>query len=198
MNLHEDKNNTKEIKEIINGKIYYMGGTFTHAAVIRRLKDEFTFYFRDTGNEKCTVYSEGLNIFLDNADNKNYVSPDISIICDESKAVKRGYKGVPELIVEVLSKKTMSKDRGDKFKLYEKSGVKEYWIADYKNKSIEQYVLENGKYNPPNTVVLMDEDDFEDLTDTEKESYDHTISLTIFDNLKINLNKIFLKTDIID
>jgi len=45
------------IREIIDGKIYYMEGLFTHAAVIGRLRDEFTFYFRETGNKNCTAFS---------------------------------------------------------------------------------------------------------------------------------------------
>ena len=52
----------------------------------------------------------------------------------------------PDLIVEVLSKSTAKRDRGVKFKDYEAHGVTEYWIIDPKNKTIEQYVLKNKKY----------------------------------------------------
>ena len=53
---------------------------------------------------------------------------------------------VPDFIVEVLSKSTSKNDRGTKFDDYETHQVKEYWIIDPKNEVIEQYVLEDNRY----------------------------------------------------
>lgn len=52
----------------------------------------------------------------------------------------------PDFIVEVLSPSTEDRDRGVKFEDYEAHGVREYWIADPKRKTIEQYKLVRGKY----------------------------------------------------
>jgi len=52
----------------------------------------------------------------------------------------------PSMIVEVLSKSTEKRDRGIKYDDYEKHGVKEYWIVDPQKQTVEQYLLENGKY----------------------------------------------------
>lgn len=52
----------------------------------------------------------------------------------------------PDFIIEILSKKTARKDRGVKFEDYQNHGVKEYWIVDPKKKTVEQYLLQDGKY----------------------------------------------------
>jgi len=190
----EIKNYENFTTEIINGKVFYMSpGIFAHVDAITRIKDKFTLYFYDN-DMKCMVYAEGLEIYLDANNSDNYVVPDISIICDR-KVKKRGYKGVPELIVEVISPSTASKDKKEKFKIYEDAGVKEYWIADPNNKLIEQYVLEDGKYNLWALVALLDEIEFNKLTEEQKASYSSIIKPTIFKNLEIDLKDIFIPFD---
>lgn len=185
-------------KEIIDGEIYYMSpGISAHLIVITRISNKFDYYFM-TNNKKCSAYTEGLEVYLDGKKNKNLVVPDIAIICDYSKFRRRGYYGVPELVVEVLSKSTSKKDRSKKFKAYQKAGVKEYWIVDIKNTSIDQYVLENDEYDLKNTVALMDEVEFEKLTEDQKKEYTTIISPTMFDEIKIDLNEIFEKLDFVD
>jgi Uma2 family endonuclease len=58
------------------------------------------------------------------------VQPDILVVCDEEKLDDKGCKGAPDLIVEILSPATSSKDMKEKFFLYEKHGVKEYRMAE--------------------------------------------------------------------
>ena len=74
------------------------------------------------------------------------VQPDISVIDDLEKETNRCYEGAPVLIIEVLSDSSIKKDREDKFSIYEECGVKEYWIVDPFKETVEQYVLEGGKY----------------------------------------------------
>jgi len=183
--------NENSIKEIINGRIFYMmPGTSVHEKAVTRIGHEFYFYFR-SHNKNCEVYSEGLAVYLDDENSNYYVVPDISIICDDSKFSKLGYKGVPELIVEVISVSTAKKDKLDKFKAYEKAGVKEYWIVSTKEKSIDQYVLENDQYTLKNIVTLADEADFDKLTDEQKMNYTSIIKPFIFEDLEIDLRNIF-------
>ncbi len=53
---------------------------------------------------------------------------------------------VPDLAVEVLSESTEARDRGVKFADFEAHGVREYWIIDPEAKTLEQYVLKDGRF----------------------------------------------------
>src|SRR5262249_11377917 len=59
---------------------------------------------------------------------------------------KKALLGAPALCVEVLSPTSVEMDREDKFELYEKRGAANYWIVDPAARSVEAYVLKNGKY----------------------------------------------------
>jgi len=54
--------------------------------------------------------------------------------------------GIPDLVVEVLSKETVRVDREDKYLEYQKAGVQEYWIVDPSKQNIEVCTLENRTY----------------------------------------------------
>ena len=58
-----------------------------------------------------------------------------------------GVEGSPDLVIEILSPSTMKQDRGDKMKIYREYQVREYWIVDPKNQSIEVYQHQNNDYN---------------------------------------------------
>jgi Uma2 family endonuclease len=98
----------------------------------------------------CKVYPAPFDVRLPKNGETDYdkiytvVQPDISVICDPSKIDEDGCCGAPDMIVEVLS----PSDVNDKFTLYEKSGVKEYWVVHPKDKGIQVFLLqENGKYD---------------------------------------------------
>lgn len=55
-------------------------------------------------------------------------------------------EGVPDLIVEVVSPSSVRRDRRSKYALYERHGVREYWIADPKGYLLEVYTLVDGKF----------------------------------------------------
>ncbi len=74
------------------------------------------------------------------------VEPDISVVCDPDKLDHIGCKGAPDLIMEILSPSTLSHDRVTKFNLYQRAGVKEYWIVDPVAKVAQSFILENGYY----------------------------------------------------
>jgi Uma2 family endonuclease len=66
----------------------------------------------------------------------------------------------PDFVVEILSKKTASKDRGIKKQDYAAHGIREYWIIDPVRQNIEQYILLSPKdkaYAPPKTFGLADD-----------------------------------------
>lgn len=74
------------------------------------------------------------------------VQPDISVFYNP-EPLDKGGKGAPDLNAEVLSPATALKDRNQKFKLFEQHGVKEYWIIDPTNQTIEVYSHTNGYFS---------------------------------------------------
>lgn len=64
------------------------------------------------------------------------VEPDISVVCDRNKLDQYGCKGAPDLIVEILSPSTQRHDQLVKLNLYQRAGVREYWIVDPENETV--------------------------------------------------------------
>ena len=76
------------------------------------------------------------------------VQPDIVVYCDKSKLTDKGARGAPDLAVEILSPSTSKKDLNEKFALYERSGLREYWVVDPGNRSVEVWRLgADGRYD---------------------------------------------------
>jgi Uma2 family endonuclease len=78
-------------------------------------------------------------------DETTIVQPDVLIVCGENIGSKK-LTTTPTLIVEVLSFSTASRDRREKFNLYQRSGVQYYLIIDPTAKKVEVYLNENGVY----------------------------------------------------
>ena len=78
----------------------------------------------------------------------NVVQPDIMVFCGNDKFDERGGIAAPDFVAEILSPSTKNMDRQKKLKLYEKAGVKEYWIVDGENESVEVYVHDGAKFEP--------------------------------------------------
>lgn len=91
-------------------------------------------------------------------DEENVVQPDVIYIANGNKGIIRGgfVFGVPDLLVEILSRSTGNRDKTVKKALYERYGVKEYWLADPVYQVVEQFVLDNGRYLL--AAVLTEED----------------------------------------
>lgn len=102
--------------------------------------------------KKCEVYPSPFAVrpFEEDGDRPEdvdtLVEPDISVVCDPSKLDDIGCKGAPDLVMEILSPSTMRHDRFTKFNLYQRAGVREYWIVDPASKSVQVFVLEDGHY----------------------------------------------------
>lgn len=74
--------------------------------------------------------------------------PDLIFIAKQNLQIvhKRGLFGAPDLLAEIISPSSVHRDRHRKFKLYARFGVKEYWIADPANQSLEVHTLKDGAY----------------------------------------------------
>lgn len=115
--------------ELINGVIYYMAPpSAQHQDIIFSLSRKIADYI-DQNNGNCKVYLAPYAVFLNEYD-KNYVEPDISVICDKTKLDDRGCNGAPDFIIEVVSPSSRKMDYSNKMTLYSNSGVREYWIVD--------------------------------------------------------------------
>lgn len=81
-------------------------------------------------------------------DDDEVFQPDIVFIKSERKNIigENAIHGIPDLIVEIVSPSSPFYDMVEKKKIYEKYGVKEYWLVFPDEKGIEVLTLEKGKY----------------------------------------------------
>ena len=88
--------------------------------------------------KKGKVYYAPIDVYIDE---ENAYQPDIVVVLEGSKAriTQKGIEGAPDLVVEILSPSTAYYDLTEKKEVYERSGVKEYWIVDPKRKTFEIY-----------------------------------------------------------
>lgn len=115
----------------------------------------------------CEVYNAPFAVFLDE-DDKTYVEPDISVICDKNKLTDRGCNGAPDFIIEIVSLSSRKMDYSKKNALYSETSVREYWIVDPENEQT--------------TVYRYEEDDAPMIF-----SFDQSITVGIYGDLKINI-----------
>lgn len=103
----------------------------------------------------CRVFAAPVDVFfpplhqMDEDEVDTVVQPDLVVVCDPDKLREKGIWGAPDLAVEILSPSTSRKDQREKFDLYQRSGVKEYWVVDPRGHWLQQYVLgPDGTYLP--------------------------------------------------
>lgn len=85
------------------------------------------------------------------------VQPDVLVVCDPSKIDRRGVRGAPDWVLEVLLPSTAAHDQIAKRRAYERAGVREYWLVHPGDRTLTVYVLENGQYGRPEIYELKDE-----------------------------------------
>lgn len=144
--------------ELIEGTAWNMSPapSRAHQAILGRLHLVFGEWLKD---KPCHVYIAPFDVQLpshpDQAEDKvdTVVQPDLSVFCDPERLTDAGARGAPDMVVEILSPWTSKKDLNDKFSLYERHGVREYWVVDPAG-SVQVYRLnENGHYDDPEIVV---------------------------------------------
>ncbi|HCF59900.1 MAG TPA: hypothetical protein DFS52_18145 [Myxococcales bacterium] len=59
----------------------------------------------------------------------------------------RFLKVVPDLVVEIASESTASRDRGEKKAIYERNGVREYWLVDWRSREVTVFGLAGGRFD---------------------------------------------------
>lgn len=131
--------------ELIDGVIYDMSSPESiHQILITSIwKDLFNYISDRKGN--CLPMIAPLDVQLDR-DDRTMVQPDVLVVCDRSKVVRRCVYGAPDFVVEILSPSTWEKDMYVKLGKYESAGVREYWIVDPKKKRVLVYDFEHTDF----------------------------------------------------
>lgn len=117
-----------------------------HQRISLQLTLQVGQYFK---GKSCSVFSAPFDVRLpvpSAGKDTTVVQPDLCIICNENNIDTRGCNGAPDLVVEILSPGNAKHEMATKFKLYEESGVQEYWIVQPEEKTILVYTLQNGRY----------------------------------------------------
>lgn len=139
------KNSGDSRYEYIDGEIFFLASPKTpHQLTLVKLLGYFHNMF---GNSKCTPMVAPYDITLTRYEGDvNVVQPDIMIICDlQEKLGEDGYyRGVPKLVVEILSESSIRMDMVKKLNLYMQSGVEEYWVVDPDKKEALVYHFIEG------------------------------------------------------
>jgi Uma2 family endonuclease len=165
--------------EIIDGLVYNMSPApyRRHQEVLLELAYQIKQYLTD---KICKIYVAPFDVRIPenkeaDGDIKTVVQADLVVVCDLKKLNERGCRGAPDLVIEVVSPFSADRDRKIKKSLYERAGVKEYWIVDYIEKTVEVYLLnKEGKYNKPEIYVEGDK-----------------VPVSIFRNFNIDLALVF-------
>lgn len=127
--------------ELIDGQIYDMAPpSRRHQKISSKLHQAIANYIDSKGGE-CEVYAAPFAVFL-NADDLNYVEPDISVICDKNKLTDKGCNGTPDWIIEIVSPSSRQMDYYKKLFKYRTAGVREYWVVDPERQFVTVYNFE--------------------------------------------------------
>lgn len=173
-------------RELLDGKIVMMApASAGHTYAADGILSIFRHYLK---GRNCIPFGDGLLVRL--TDKDKFV-PDVMVVCDRSKIKPNGVYGAPDLVAEVLSPSTAKNDRGYKKDVYEACGVPEYWIVDQPHKSIEVYLLHNGRYVLDNIYTLYSAEELEEMTGEEKAIVVTEFKCHLYDDLIIRLEDIF-------
>lgn len=127
--------------ELIDGHIYYMAPpSRKHQEIVGTLYRKIADYIDSKGGS-CKPYIAPFAVFL-NENDRNYVEPDIAVICDKNKLTDKGCTGAPDWIIEIVSPGSRRMDYFVKLFKYRSAGVREYWIVDPDKNRILVYSFE--------------------------------------------------------
>ena len=182
--------------ESIGGeKIMPPAAPLYHSNFIMELATTINIYLRR--NKNGYVFTDDVDVHLPDG---NLFKPDLVVVKKENASILKQGKaiyGTPDMVVEVLSRSTKKRDVTVKKDAYEANGVKEYWIVDPKYKSIDVYLLHDGKFVFDNDYTLYEDDDpeWQHMSDEEKAAVKSEITLSIFPDLTVKLSEIFVWAD---
>ena len=151
--------------------------TDVHQSILGELYLQLGNYLK---GKKCKAYLSPFDVRLfeqegdSPEDVDTVVQPDLLVVCDQNKVDRHGVHGAPDLVIEILSPASARYDRLVKFNLYQRAGVKEYWLVDPSTRTVSVHTLEDGAYHAA-TVY----------------SSDLSVPVGVLDNCNIDLSTVF-------
>lgn len=165
--------------ELIDGEVYLLASPSpVHQIVLGEIYRQIATYLL---GKKCRAFMAPFDVNLFSSKKKwNYqadtiIQPDLSIICDRDKIdPNHGCKGAPDMVLEVVSPSSQRYDRLVKLNLYQRAGIKEYWLVDPANRIVTVYAYENGSYK---LIEVAGEGD--------------SLKVKVLDNCYVDLSRVF-------
>ncbi len=146
--------------ELIDGVAYAMtpAPSRLHQDFVIDLGAQIHGHLKDRG---CKIYVAPFDVRFPHSDEADaqidtVLQPDVAVICDPSKLDDKGCRGAPDWVIEILSPSTAARDMIQKRGVYERHGVREYWIVDPTNRLLTIYRLEAGSFGKPDIRPLTD------------------------------------------
>lgn len=171
--------------ELINGQEHLMTQpTINHSRVLNNLSGIMRSFLR---GKRCKYFTE-INVFLDD---NNYFAPDLVVVCDKQKIKIDGIHGAPDLVIEVLSPSTAKYDRKEKKQIYEHYGVREYWLVNPKDKSVEVWHLIDGRFDLDYIYQAFEPIEWDMLTESEQQEMRLKLKLSLYDDFFVDVQEIF-------
>ena len=138
LNMHTDVRT-----ELIDGEIFVMDDPlYIHSEIAQYFYVFFRDYILDH-QVSCAPVLSGTNVILGRKSGRDsVVCPDLFVVCDKKKIIKKGIKGAPDFVLEVTSPGNAQNDLIRKVVLYQHAGVREYWIIRPQKKSLIKYTFE--------------------------------------------------------
>ena len=130
--------------ELIDGQLFYMATPTTeHQDLIMFLTGHMWNHIRANPGS-CKVVASPIAVYL-NQDDRTYLEPDVVLVCDRGKLLRKGCWGAPDMVAEIISPSTQSRDYLLKLNQYQAAGVRVYWILDTARETIHVYDFELGQ-----------------------------------------------------
>ena len=176
-----------ERAELIDGELFRMDmPARIHQRFLIKLAFEIELYIRNQkGN--CEVYPAPFAVYI-KKDKKNYVEPDIVVICSEDRLDEKGCHGAPDWAIEIVSPSSKKMDYERKLKLYREAGVREYWIVDPETETVTVYDF-GGAKEACKSEQEVGGNDAEAAYAPSRYAFTEQIKAGIFENLWLNLSQ---------
>lgn len=182
----------REDYEIIEGEKFMSASPFKrHGKIVGRLM--FTIGTHAFINRLGSAFSDNFDVNLPDG---NVLRPDFIFIGAANDKIvfdneDETFHGVPDMVVEIFSRSTMKRDMTIKKDIYERNGVKEYWLINPWSESIEVYLLRNDKYFLDNVYQNYKDNDLENMTDAERAEVQMEVPVAVLDGFTVKIRNIF-------
>lgn len=139
--------------ELIDGEAYAMAPapTISHQALVLSIAKQIDDAL---DGAPCRTLIAPVDVLLPTPNEADehattVVQPDILVVCDPNKITEKNVRGAPDWIIEILSPATARHDHFTKRAIYERAGVREYWLVHPVDQVVTVYTLNDGKFTGP-------------------------------------------------